>query len=118
MNEARAEMSMYAELLELALHALEEEHSGVAGPDLDAALAREIASRGEVLARLRPGADAADAIAAQVSYDAALLLLCRVLGVEVEPAWFARPKAARVALEDRLAARGVELQPPTATSTC
>lgn len=109
---------MYTELLEFALRALEEENSGVEGADLEAALTREIATRGETLARLRPGADAADAIAAQVGYDAALFLLCRVLGAHVEEGLFARPRAARATLQELLVARGVEVQTQTAGSAC
>jgi len=103
-------MSMYGELLELALRELEESHRGDDDAELATALLEDVDGRAQALGSLGPGADAPGAIAANVSYDAALVHLGRALGVPVDLASFSRPGRARCELEDALAARGVELR--------
>ena len=109
-------MSMYGELLELALREVEESHRGVDDTELATELLEEVGGRARALASLGPGADAPGAIAANVSYDAALVHLSRALGVPVDLSSFSRPGQARCQLEDALAARGIELRAPAPAS--
>jgi len=94
-------MSMYGELLELALGELEEAH-GKPGADLEKALADELERRRRALSRCGAGHDASERIASEVSYDAALVSLCRARGIDWAPSWFDRPALARAHLEAAL----------------
>jgi hypothetical protein len=51
----------------------------------------------------------AEALAREVSYDAALIRLCESLEVPATPAGFAQPERERTRLEQALSARGIPL---------
>lgn len=55
------------------------------------------------------GADTYEAIAAEVSYDRALIRLCRGRAIEASPSMFSHPHEARRHLERQLREAGVDL---------
>lgn len=109
-------MSMYRELVDLAVSELEATHAGLAGHDLDAALVREAEVRRRDVERAGPGREASAAIAAEVGYDAALVALCRRHRLGYDDSWFTVPSAARAHLEAALRERGVLVDSPPASA--
>ena len=65
----------------------------------------------ECRGRLEVGTDsaAADAVARELSYDLALVRLCRHLGIQEVTAGYAQPLHERRRLEDQLRAAGLDL---------
>jgi hypothetical protein len=57
----------------------------------------------------RGASTAHHALANEISYDRALIKLCRAKGVDAVPARFAHPRAERARLERKLAAAGIDL---------
>lgn len=95
---------MYREYLELALRELEAAHRGLTGAALDAALEHDLEDRRRTLIQIGPRPDPPSAIAAQATYDAALVLLCRGRSIEVDLARFTDPQLAREELRSALSA--------------
>ncbi len=96
---------MYVDLLTQALGKCEE---GRRSDDL--LLADLVQSR----ARLRAGRSKVplhEALAREVSYDGALIRLCRSLSLETEPGCFADPARERARLERELSRHGISLPP-------
>lgn len=109
-------MSMYRELVDLAVRVLEASHAGLEGAELEAALVQEVEVRRRDLERERLGQEASTAIAAQVGYDALLVSLCRILRIPYDASWFEVPDAARLRLEASLRERGILLGSPPASA--
>jgi len=97
---------MYSDLLTQALGKGEEGHRSD-----DLLLADLVGSRVRLHVR---GATApvAEALAAELSYDGALIRLCESLEVRATPEWFESPRRERARLERELLRRGILLPPP------
>jgi hypothetical protein len=113
-------MSMYSELLVASLRSTDPARDGAG--TTEAALLSELAACRRDLTRALPadaaggGVDASADIARQVDYDLALIRLCRLRGIDCDPARFTRPLVERRRLEDALVAAGVELPGSLAAS--
>lgn len=60
--------------------------------------------------RGRGGPAVAEDLALELDHDLMLLRLCRALGIESDPGWFANPLAERERLEEALRAAGVDFR--------
>jgi len=97
-------VSMYVDLLSTALDAWVDQLSD------DDLLAYALERRAEMLkAYSRPEMDVYDVIAAEISYDCALVKLCERQGMDVSILRFRSPRAERARVERRLAAFGTNL---------
>lgn len=110
---------MYSELLAVAYRAAPGRHEELEGERLERVLRHELAECRRQLSahagtgRGRPAvSDPPVDIARQIDYDLALIRLCRVHGIECDPASFTRPYAERHRLEEALAMAGVEVSAP------
>ncbi len=94
----------YADLLTQALGSGEDagRPNGLLLSDLVRSRARLGATSGDV--------PVAEVLARELSYDGALIRLCRSLDVETEPIRFANPAVERARLERELARRGIDLE--------
>lgn len=101
---------MYRQLLEavLAYEADPATQSRSQGPVADVVRLRRVIERHAVRTDPRW---ALQAIADQLAYDAALVRLARKRGIAAGPRTFTDPERGRAALEDALAAQGIELLP-------
>jgi hypothetical protein len=98
-------MAMYVHLLSAALKS-DEPRAGAPGELLAVARTRRdqmLASAGHI----RPSAERS--LAYDVNYDAALIALCAVTGIDATPALFGQPKEERARLERALADAGLDL---------
>src|ERR1700689_2701654 len=98
-------MTMYVHLLSAAVNSDEPRASA---PRELLAVART--RRDQMLAsagHIRPSAERS--LAYDVNYDAALIALCAVMGIDATPAFFGRPKEERARLERALADAGLDL---------
>jgi hypothetical protein len=95
-------MTMYQELLGYALDGLDRRHRSLEGSDLESAALNDATTYRQSLSELSRATDASGTIAANVNYDAALILLARTRGIESDLAAFARPEIARAELEASL----------------
>ena len=98
-------MSMYSQLLELALEA--RAHSGSRDPAASP-LAELLRCRSGLAAAAPPWSDpltATTALADQVAYDIALIEWARSIGIQIETSDFDRPEEQRLELERKLEAR-------------
>jgi hypothetical protein len=68
-----------------------------------------VVCRAEMLECPRAGASATLALAAEVSYDRALIKLCIANGIEADARGFSHPGAERARLERNLVAAGIDL---------
>jgi hypothetical protein len=98
-----ASVSMYVDILSNALA-----NSGVQ-LTIDELVDRAILFRGAVDYPGTYGQGAADALAAEISYDRVLIRLCELFGIAVDPAAFIHAQNARLGLEAHLANVGVDL---------
>ncbi len=97
-------MSMYVDILSSALDDWTDELTGSALVD------HVLACRAEMLnAGPRNGDTAYSSLAAEVTYDRALIKLCEMNYVAVTPGNFAFPRQERARLERELAAAGINL---------
>lgn len=97
-------MSMYVDMLSLALDGWESELSGEALVDYVLDCRRRLLVSGIGMSE-----DADVSLAAELAYDRALILLCRDLGMEVGPAGFTNPDNGRTRVEAMALAAGVDL---------
>jgi hypothetical protein len=99
---------MYSQLLEAVLDYEEdpEVRPRSQGPLADVLRLRHAMERHAT--RTDPGW-ALQAVADQLAYDAALVRLARRRGISTDPSAFEQPERGRVALEDALMAKGVNL---------
>ena len=98
-------MAMYVHLLSAALSS-DEPRAGAPGELLAVARTR----RDQMLASARRAHPSAErSLAYDVNYDAALIALCAVMGVDSTPASFGQPKEERARLERALADAGLDL---------
>jgi hypothetical protein len=100
-------MAMYVHLLSAVL--LSDKPSADVQEEL---LAVARTRRDEMLASTSPSHDRASAersLAYDVNYDAALIALCAVTGIDATPASFGRPREERARLERALALAGLDL---------
>jgi SAM-dependent methyltransferase len=61
---------------------------------------------------LGAGTWSAEALAAEVAYDCALINLAAVHGIDVSPRNFAHPKISRIRLEASIASIGIDIDAP------
>ena len=105
---------MYTQLLEavLAYEADPDTQPRSQGPLADVVRLRHTLERHA--ARTDPGW-ALQAVADQLAYDAALIRLARKRGIPIGPEDFDNPERGRIALEDVLISKGVNLPPRAET---
>jgi hypothetical protein len=97
-------MSMYVDILSSALDTWVEELTGTALVDY------ALMCRTEMLAVNSPNGDTAySSLAAEITYDRALIKLCESNDVAVMAASFAFPRQERARLERELATAGIDL---------
>jgi hypothetical protein len=96
---------MYSDLLTRALGRGEEEHRSD-----ELLLADLVDSRVRLHVTDAP-APVAEALAREISYDGALIRLCKALAVRATPEWFESPRRERARLERELLRRGILLPP-------
>lgn len=106
-------MTIYQEYLEFALDELARRHRHLGGSELEMAVLDDVDVAWQILSELGPVPDPVNAIAANVSYDAALVLLCRTRGIQCDLKRFARPKAARGEIEASLRSGALDPAPST-----
>ncbi len=99
-------MTMYQEFLGYALDELDRSQHSLGGSDVESAALSDVAVYRRNLSEVGRETDPSGAIAANVKYDAALILLARARGIESDLAAFARPEIARAELEASLRASG------------
>jgi len=100
-------MNVYADILSSVLDDWVEELSG------DALIEFAQLCRAQML-EVSPTRDSAStALAAELSYDRALIKVCQAHGVDVVPMRFSRPGEERARLEDELIAMGIDLVRPS-----
>jgi len=98
-------MAMYVHLLSATLTS-DEPRAGASGELLAVARTR----RDQMLTstnHTHPSAE--QCLAYDVNYDAALIALCAVMGIDAAPASFGQPREARARLERALADAGLDL---------
>jgi len=99
-------VSMYAELLDLALGRPRANGEATKGEALAGLMERRAALRSGG-SREQADDGVSGALADQLAYDSALIRLARQLGITCDPRDFRRPDRGRQQLEEALAARGI-----------
>jgi hypothetical protein len=97
---------MYSDLLTRALGKALERHRS------DDLLLADLVDSRIKLRETGGAAPVAEALARELSYDGALIRLCRSLEVRATPEWFDSPRRERARLERELLRRGILLPPP------
>ncbi len=100
-------MSVYAAILSSVLDDWVDELSG------DALIEFARVCRAQMLGTSPTRDSASTALAAELSYDRALIKVCQAYGIEVMPIRFSRPGDERSRLEGELVAIGVDLIRPS-----
>jgi hypothetical protein len=103
-------MSMYTQILDVALHERPQREAEMGtGEALSALL--DCRQHLDLVASSEPGTDwSSAALANQISYDIALIDLARCFGLDCDPSSFDQPQRRRTEIEHTLIARGVRLE--------